>query len=412
MKKAQTTTQKILAFIGFFVLLSVLGVTVYFLDGSQSDSSKPSSLSFIFRNDVWADYKFPGCSKPNLLNKEKTSGGISQVDQYLKYPNNKFGLYAYPDEQLLVKAEEMVNGRGGDWGYVLIPFNVQELDDTKWFKLFWGLSELHLTPVVQLWNIDQKGDIDKQINESADFLNSLPWPTEKRFVSVYNETNDARFWGGKVEPNQYAEVLSKTADKLHKLDKRFFVMNGAFNASARNGKGYMDEEKYLYEMNQAEPGVFKKLDGWASHPYPQPNFSGSPDDKGRDSIRAYEWELLILKHFFEVENLPVFITETGWAHAEGKDYDDSYPSEKQAAKNYVEAFEKVWLDDPRVVAVMPFTIIYDEPFDHFSFIHKDDKGVYEPFNSLRDYPKTAGLPDLSAEHFNRINEVGPCSPGK
>lgn len=83
-----------------------------------------------------------------------------------------------------------------------------------------------------------------------------------------------------------------------------------------------DEEEYLLAMNEAVPGIFEKLEGWATHSYPQPEFSGdfyNPPSwyETRDQIENYKWELELLRKHFGVTDLPIFITETGWAHKEG-----------------------------------------------------------------------------------------------
>jgi hypothetical protein len=67
-------------------------------------------------------------------------------------------------------------------------------------------------------------------------------------------------------------------------------------------------------MNIAIPGIFKKIDGWGSHSYPNPNFSGSPIDTHRASIKGYQKELEFLKNNFGVGEIPIIITETGWQH--------------------------------------------------------------------------------------------------
>ncbi len=393
--------------------ISALIISTYFLvKGSSIQTSKNTPPLTTFNTKVLADYRFPKCSRPNLAFYDPSdyAEGIVDINSFNSRPNNKVGLYVYPEEGLIVKADEMINSNGGDWGYVLLPFNVQELDTEKWFKIFMGLSELHLIPVVQLWNINSYSDIKSQTDNTAEFLADLPWPTNNWYVSVYNEPNDKNFWQGRVDPENYAVVLGYTVDKLHQTDSRFFVLNGAFNASARTGRGYLSEDMYLLRMNSKVPGIFNKLDGWASHPYPQPNFSGKPTDKGRDSITAYDWELLLLKHYFGINRyLPVFITETGWPHAEGEEIDTNYLPEETVASYYKYAFENVWLKDPKVVAIMPFTIIYNTPYDHFSFLKNDRDSVYKQFDVIKSIKKTAGYPELSNAYFDYIKTIPACA---
>jgi len=306
------------------------------------------------------------------------------------YPNNKVGLYIYSINDYADTAAQMVNSNGGDWGYVLVPYAVYDNDIEKWDGFFKQLHKDHLIPIIQLWDLRNT----PETTHAAKFLDLLPWPTTTHYVSVYNEPNDAGFWNGKIDPEGYAHTLDETINVFKSQNQQFFILNGAFNASARTKDQYLDEEEYLIRMDKEKPGIFKKLDGWASHSYPQPNFSGKVEDIGRDSIRAYEWELAILKKHFSVENLPVFITETGWAHREGETPDYSFYPATQTADFIKEAFEKVWLPDTRVVAVTPFTIKYSHPHDHFNWLDSN-LNPYPQYSALQQIPKVAGKPEIS-----------------
>lgn len=324
------------------------------------------------------------------------------IQDIIGYQNNKVGLYIYAEVGEFIEiADELANSNGGDWGYVLIPYNVKDYNADRWGKLFERLSEAHLIPIIQLWDLDLE-DVkkrDKQIQESAIFLNSLQWPIKNKYVSVYNEPNDSKFWKGKANPEEYAEILEKTINAFKALDSDFFMMNGALNASARSGGDYIDAAVFMQRMNNQVPGIFERLDGWASHPYPQPNFSGSPNGTGRDSIRAYDWELSILRRFnVDTSDLPVFITETGWAHRESEAASNGQRvpytlNEHQVADNFKYAFENVWMPDPKVVAITPFTIRYDPPHDHFSWVTHDNN-PYPQFNAVKDIEKVEGKPPV------------------
>jgi len=307
------------------------------------------------------------------------------------HQNNKFGLYIYAaDPTQVTKAAALINSQGGDWGYVTVPIDLQDLNWEVWRNLFATLNQQHLIPIVQLFNL-QPEEVDHQTLRVALFLNTLPWPIRPRYISVYNEVNDGKFWWGQADPGQYARTLALSVKLFKAVNPDFFMMNGAFNSSARSGGGYIDEEVFLLQMNRAVPEIFSQLDGWASHPYPQPNFAGTCQARGRDSIRAYEWELQLLQGYFGVSGLPVFITETGWAHAEGTNYNESYLTADQAAANIKIAYEQVWLPDDRVVAVTPFTIYFPPPFDHFSWV--DDQGhPYAQYQTVQEIGKVAGLP--------------------
>ncbi len=322
--------------------------------------------------------------------------------------NNKFGLYIYAEEKKFFEiAQNLVNSNGGEWGYVLIPYSVKDYDNSKWARVFDQLIEKKLIPVIQLWNLDVD-NYQKETRQAAEFLNSFIWPIKFRYISVYNEPNDSKFWFGKADPGEYAKVLDYTIRIFKEVNSDFFMLNGALNVSSPNDEENIDASDFMIGMNNKVSGIFEKLDGWASHPYPQPNFSGSPYSTGRRGIRAYEDELNFLKDELGVEKkLPVFITETGWAHAEGEKYNSSFPPVSKVADYFKIAFEEVWLKDDRVRAVMPFTIRYDAPFDHFSWINKD-KVPYLHYEVVKKMEKVEGKPPTivtgSVEIHNCLEE--------
>lgn len=344
--------------------------------------------------DVVLDFDFSGKDVP------QSTCSMSQQIKYVSYTgsdplwkvNNKFGLYVYAeDKDFLSIADKLVNSNGGEWGYVLLPYSVKDYDYTKWGRVFNQLISKHLIQVIQLWNVDVE-DYKKETKNAAEFLNHFLWPIRYKFISVYNEPNDNNFWFGKADPKQYAKILDYTIKTFKENNEDFYIMNGAMNISAGDTREHIDAFDFMKQMDESVPGIFNKLDAWASHPYPQPNFSGSPYDTGRMSIKAYETELDYLKNTLHVtKDLPVFITETGWAHAEGQDYNSSYLPDKQVAENYKIAFEDVWLKDDRVRAVMPFTVIYDPPFDHFSWVNRD-KVPYLHYDVIKALKKVSGEP--------------------
>ncbi len=290
----------------------------------------------------------------------------------LAVPNNKFGIHiiqATLEESS--PAAALVN-TNGDWGYITVLIESKDRNHEKWQEFFNDLRRRHLIPLVRLAT-EPDGNFWKRPYEGeeiawADFLDSLNWPTKNRYVTIYNEPNHGTEWGNKVDAKSYAEVLDKTITALKNKNRDFFVLNGGFDASTPSQPPrYEDELLFMKEMNTAVPGIFEKLDGWVSHSYPNPAFAGSPDDVGRGTVRTYAWELQQLRNLGLKKDLPVFITETGWKHAEGLKYDSRLPAEETVAKYYSQAFENAW-NTNKIVAITPFLLNYQEaPFDHFSF---------------------------------------------
>lgn len=370
--------------ISSIITLAVIGLFLYLRFTHNERVLKNIPFNFIFET---SEVPQSTCSASEQIQYAYYTG-----DDPLWKENNKFGLYVYAEEKEFFSiADELVNSSGGDWGYVLIPYNVLDYDYGKWGRVFNQLIGKHLIPVIQLWNVDVK-DYKKETANAAKFLNSFLWPIRYRYISVYNEENDSNFWYGKADAKQYAKILDYTIKTFKESNEDFYIMNGALNVSASNTVDHIDAFEFMKQMNDAVPGIFDKLDGWASHPYPQPNFAGSPLNTGRMSIRAYETELDYLKNNLGVKkNLPVFITETGWAHAEGEDWNPSYLPVETVAEYFKIAYSEVWLKDDRVRAVMPFTIIYDSPHDHFSWVNKDFVPYYH-YDVVKSMKKIAGEP--------------------
>ena len=316
----------------------------------------------------------------------------------LSVPNNKFGIHiiqATPGESS--PAASLVNSSGGDWGYITVLIEGKDKNKDKWQEFFNDLRRRHLIPIVRIatepeGNTWKRPDPD-DVNSWADFLDSLNWPVKNRYVIIFNEPNHATEWGNKVDAKSYAEILDKFITTLKNKNSDFFVLNAGLDASAPSRAPQLEDElEFIKQMDQAVPGIFNKLDGWVSHSYPNPGFVGSPDGIGRGTARTWYWEIQQLRNLGVSKNLPVFITETGWKHAEGINYDASLPSADTIAGFYKQAFEGSW-DSSRIAAVTPFLLSYQEfPFDHFSFKKITSPDYYSIFQSITDLPKITGHP--------------------
>lgn len=334
----------------------------------------------------------------------------------LTVPNNRFGIHiiqATPEESS--PAADLVN-TNGDWGYITFLIESKDRNHEKWQEFFNDLRRRHLIPIVRLAtqpeNSFWKRPYEGEEIAWADFLDALNWPVKNRYIIIYNEPNHAKEWGNAVDAKNYARTLDRTITALKNKNADFFVLNAGFDASAPSRPPELEDQlTFMQEMNKEVPGIFEKLDGWVSHSYPNPEFMGSPEAVGRKSVRAWYWELQQLRNFGVNKNLPVFITETGWKHAEGIKYDARLPNAETISKYYQHAFENAW-NASRIVAVTPFLLTYqDAPFDHFSFKkptgEKQELNIlgvtsdqtkdehpeyYSMFQAIKDLPKVAGQP--------------------
>ncbi|RJR16225.1 hypothetical protein C4579_00735 [Candidatus Microgenomates bacterium] len=308
--------------------------------------------------------------------------------------NNRFGIHII-DENDLDDAAKLLNSTGGDWGYVKFVIRESDRNHEKWQNIFDRMRQLHLIPIVRLAT-GTEGDAWKKpreddINNWVDFLNSLNWVTENRYVVLFNEPNHAKEWGNNIDPGEYAWYLKEFSGKLKEKSPDFFILLAGLDASAPNASGYMDEMTFLNQMLEAEPDVLDYIDGWSSHSYPNPGFVGKPYDVGRGSIATFRWEQQFLANKGKGD-LPVFILETGWLHQEGKSLNPSLPTTETIAQYYRQAYETTW-NDYNVVAVVPFLLNYqDAPFDHFSW-KKINSSEFTPiYTTVQELTKSVGAP--------------------
>ncbi|PIV09883.1 hypothetical protein COY89_03010 [Candidatus Roizmanbacteria bacterium CG_4_10_14_0_8_um_filter_36_36] len=346
--------------------------------------------------------------------------------------NNKFGIHlAQPHAEDLQSAARLVNSTGGDWGYVTLVIQENDRKKDKWQAVFDQLRQLHLIPIIRLatqadgdnWERPKKEGADDWVN----FLDSLNWVVKNRYVILFNEPNHGSEWGGEVDAEDYAKVVLSFAKKLKEKNPDFFVMLAGLDASAPQGPpAYEDEEVFFKKMlidsvsdslpsvlapsgrlekslravgnpSSSTPiNIFNYVDGWASHSYPNPDFSGSPWDSGRGTIRTYQWELGLLKSLGVEKELPVFITETGWERQvqSSKFKVQSYLDENTVADYFRIVFENVWLPDERVVAVTPFIFNYQgQPFLDFSWQKLQSSDFYQQYYTVQSLEKIHGEPE-------------------
>lgn len=311
----------------------------------------------------------------------------------LSRPNNMFGIHIlFPQE--LDDASKLVNSSNGEWGYVTIPIQMGDYDLDKWQDFMDQAREKKLIPIIRLmtdpyWantNVWRKPN-EYDIIDMANFLNSLNWPTENRYVIVFNEMNRFDEWGGSFpDPHEYSDLLNYTIDIFKERSKDFFIiMGGLDNAAPNDGVKYESNYAYLESMIGYNTEVFKKLDGFSSHSYPNPGFSQPPSDSERMGVATYRYEYDMISQAAG-KKVPVFITETGW--------DAHIVSQDTIAKYYKETFENIWgKDSDKIVAVTPFLLRSHGGFDQFSFFINDTQSKY--YHVIHDLPKIAGKPIMT-----------------
>lgn len=315
---------------------------------------------------------------------------VSAISDPFSAPNNKYGIHII-DENDLENAAALVNSSGGDWGYVTVVMREDQRDREKWNAAFSRMRGLHLIPIVRIatrLNVDGSWAQPKEEQASswADFLSDLEWVTTNRYIVLFNEPNHAKEWGNALDPAGHAMILKTYARALKEKSDAFFILPAGMDASAPNSWQTMEESVYLRRMIIAVPDVFDHVDGWTSHSYPNPGFAGKVSDRGKGTLRTYDWELKLLGSWGVSRTLPVFITETGWVHR-----DDAVDD---MASRITQTASEIWSDE-RIVAITPFVLNYQgHPFLQFSWQRPNDTLFYPQFDSYRSIPKLAGMPIL------------------
>lgn len=313
--------------------------------------------------------------------------------------NNKFGMgLLQPSDSDIENVAKLVNSNGGKWGYVTLVIQENDRNVKKWQEIFDKLRKYRLIPIVRIATIPEgvnwKRPDEKEAVEWASFLDSLNWVVKNRYIILFNEPNHAVEWGGSVDPASFKKVTIAYSKALKDKNKDFYIMMAGFDASAPSlMPKYLDERYYLKQIVDEE--LFRNLDGWSSHSYPNPGFVGSVYDFGKGSVRTYQWEISYLRELGITKNLPVFITETGWPHRENTTGRYSHYYTSNTGSVYIaNAFNNVWLSDKSVVAVTPFIFNYqNEPFDVFSWVRPNGNDFYPQYYEVQAINKIEGNPD-------------------
>lgn len=256
------------------------------------------------------------------------------------------------------------------WVYVTIPYSLEDVGKPKDWQNFFDLAKKEkVVPIVRLvtrahngvWLKPSYFDVVTQLNS----LNKLDWPTQEKHIIVFNEVNHAKEWENEIDPADYAKIFRFSSQWAKALDQNFVILPAAMDLAAPNGKVTLEAFNYLEQMLEFDPEIFRYADAWNSHSYPNPAFSAPPTNRGKNSLRGFEYELAFLaKHGYEA--MPVFITETGWEY--------NKTTARKLDQYYQYALENIWLKDERIVAVTPFVFRgAPGPFAGFSFLGADGK---------------------------------------
>ncbi len=313
----------------------------------------------------------------------------------LETPNNKYGILTV-DANDILEVSSLINSSGGDWGYVSLVIQEDDRNREKWQAVFNSMRRLHLIPIVRLatkingdaW---EKPTIES-ISDWISFFNALNWPIENRYIVLFNEPNHANEWGRTLDPKGYAELATAFAQAFHAASEDYFVLPAGLDVSAATDGRSLDAASYLKQMYEANPKLFELFDGWVSHSYPNPAFSGSAYAYGRGTVRSYAWEREYLRSLGVSKSYPIFITETGWVHSFGVTNNFNMLSPEAIGSALQQSSVGAWTD-VSIVAITPFIFNYQGlPFDHFSWKKLGSSDFYAHYYAYQEISKVRGSP--------------------
>lgn len=276
------------------------------------------------------------------------------------FAQTKLGIHVLDPEEIDAAANLLPNG-----GYVTIPIKTDQLDRERWQHFLDVAHDKNIEPIFRLattfGGTNWERPTRKDIIQFSNFLSSLTWHSDSMTVVAFNEPNHAEEWGGAVDAEDYGQRLTFLVDWFKTEKKHYVVLPAGLDMSARTvSTSSMSGYAFLDHLVAQFPQTLKLVDGWASHAYPNPAFSGKPTDIHEKSIRSYQYETRILKEKLDLE-IPVYVTETGWAHTQ---------KTMRTVSTYLsDAYEEVWAKDPSVRAVTVFLLSAQAgPFEKFSLL--------------------------------------------
>ncbi len=260
-------------------------------------------------------------------------------------------------------------GMASEWHFLTVPLTLNDMNELEYWQDFFNKCKKHkFIPIVRLATRVNNGVWDKpnrrQIVGMFHFMDQLEWPTNERFIIVFNEVNHAKEWGDEIDPRAYAQIFEFTASWAHTEPANYRVLPAAMDLAAPDGPETMEAFNYLDQMHAHNSEIFDYADIWNSHSYPNPAFSSSPTRTQQDSLRGFEHELNYLKNKTG-RSYKVIITETGWVA--------NRLTRPWLTQYYLYAMQHVWTH-PDVIGVTPFLLRgAPGPFTTFSFFDENNQ---------------------------------------
>ena len=134
---------------------------------------------------------------------------------------------------------------------------ISDRNFTKWQKFMRDAKKYRVIPIIRIATTADPNNpaawrkpTTKDISDFASFLNQLDWPTQNRYVIIFNEVNRGDEWGGAVNPAEYAQLLSYAVTVLKSKSQDYFVISaGMDNAAPQQVPESMNQYEYMKAMH-------------------------------------------------------------------------------------------------------------------------------------------------------------------
>ena len=149
----------------------------------------------------------------------------------------KLGIHVL-DPKELTEAMELARN-----GSVTVVLRSDDKNKQIWQEFLDKAAENNVMPIIRLATKVEgagwKRPTKKDIVEHARFLSGLDWKRDELTLVMFNEPNHAAEWGGRVSPEDYAQVLAFAADWFHTEKKSYSVLPAGLDAAAPDSQSTM-----------------------------------------------------------------------------------------------------------------------------------------------------------------------------
>lgn len=244
---------------------------------------------------------------------------------------------------------------------------------------------------------DSPGDYARIADAYRRVVGQLPRRDNfKLYIQIWNEPNLNFEWGGQLNPTEYAQFLTQTANAIRGIgDPRIVLVSAPLSPG-----GHMSIGTFMYQMFNTVPDSRWAFDLWGAHPYP----ANHPPEYNVHRNTAVYPQMVVDAYLEQLKTLAAwgrpgvktFLSETGyelWNNTYGW---EGFPiiNEDNRAAYLGRAFEDYWRGWAEVEAVAPYQL-------------SDPVGSWVNWNFIDGNGLTYGQPRAQFQAMKNLNKSDP-----